>query len=86
MSNGNERKEDSSQEVGRMVAEMLKADDGVVVAAQCSFLSSPAREELRTSAHGALKHLKHDASRPGVVDLRASGGLAALSLHSRSTT
>lgn len=44
------------------------------------------REELTTSAHGALKHLKHDASRPGVVDSRASGGLAVVSLYNRSTT
>jgi hypothetical protein len=43
------------------------------------------REELTTSAHGALKHLKHDASKPGMLDLRASGGLAVVSMQSRCT-
>jgi hypothetical protein len=44
------------------------------------------QEELTTSAHNALANLKHSASRPEMLDRGRSGGLAAVSQQSRSTT
>jgi hypothetical protein len=43
-------------------------------------------EELTTSAHGALKHLKHETSSPRRWGGGASGGLAVVSQQRRSTT
>jgi hypothetical protein len=45
-----------------------------------------AQEELTTSAHGALKHLKHDTSKPELLGGGPFGGLAVVSQESRSTT
>jgi len=44
-----------------------------------------AREELTTSAQDALRHLKHDTSRPDEDGLGEHGGLAVVSQQNRST-
>jgi hypothetical protein len=87
-SNRNEMKENSCRTVGRCSLKCLKLDDesGWMRHSAHSYPVPEAHEELTTSAHNdALKHLKHDASRPAVLGRRTSGGLAAVSQQSRST-
>jgi hypothetical protein len=69
-----------------MLRELMMGREWLLRHSGHSYPRVEGREELTTSAHGALKHLKHDASRPEVLGPRASGGLAAVSQQSRSTT
>ncbi len=60
------------------ILDMMLAVMGCGCAAKHRVLIPLANGGLRTSAHGALEHLKHDPPAPGSCSKMSAGGLAAV--------